>query len=291
MRDYWMTQSLLQVMGWGYVAVVLIALLIAAWAPRRNPHKVVWVLIVLGVGSILPIKSYQQYEEQKQMGEARKQQYAKAKALFDERCKTAGEKIYKTIDNVDGIKIIRDKYVGSDVPMQFRLNNPYGGACDGDSCIAMYLIDTSMVPVNGDVRSGRYEQNKKRIYQFVEVGEGESSELRRYTKLNSSSPLEVQSVLQGKARYGVILSDVSTPEDRSLWIAGGSIKVIDLMTREVLAERTGYLLDPGQGSTDGQRSPWDWARVHGNACPSIAQHNQVFVEKVIRPVKGVRHEQ
>lgn len=66
-------------------------------------------------------------------------------------------------------------------------------------------------------------------------------------------------------RYGVTYDDISTREDRDHWIAGSSLKVIDLQTNEVMAERIGYMMDRGQGNTSGGRAPWLIAAR--NACP------------------------
>lgn len=80
-------------------------------------------------------------------------------------------------------------------------------------------------------------------------------------------------------------------EEREYWIAGSSLKVIDLQTSEVMAERIGYMMDRGQGDRNSGRSPWLFAADH--ACPAFssthgaaAQINQTekFVEKVLKPI-------
>lgn len=68
-------------------------------------------------------------------------------------------------------------------------------------------------------------------------------------------------------RFGIAWDDISTMKDRENWIAGGSIKVIDLKTNEVMGERVGYMMDSGQGNTRGERSPWFFAQQ--NACPEF----------------------
>lgn len=92
-------------------------------------------------------------------------------------------------------------------------------------------------------------------------------------------------------RYGVTYDDISTREERDFWIAGSSLKVIDLQTKEVMAERIGYMMDRGQGNTNSGRSPWLFAA--DNACPpfgsrygAAAQTNQTekFVESVLKPI-------
>jgi len=45
------------------------------------------------------------------------------------------------------------------------------------------------------------------------------------------------------------------------------LKVIDLQTNEVMAERIGYMMDRGQGNNSGGRSPWLLAER--TACPEF----------------------
>jgi hypothetical protein len=97
-------------------------------------------------------------------------------------------------------------------------------------------------------------------------------------------------------RYGVTYDDISTREDRDYWIAGSSLKVIDLKTNEVMAERIGYMMDRGQGSTAGGRAPWSLAAR--NSCPEFPldgsrQSYQIgqtrnFVEKVLTTIGNNR---
>jgi hypothetical protein len=93
-----------------------------------------------------------------------------------------------------------------------------------------------------------------------------------------------------RPRYGVTYDDISTRGERDYWIAGSSLKVIDLQTNEVIAERIGYTVDWAQGSSAGGRSPWLLAA--DNACPEFAprhgSRSQMFqtirfVNKSIKP--------
>jgi hypothetical protein len=88
----------------------------------------------------------------------------------------------------------------------------------------------------------------------------------------------------------VTYEDISTREERDHWIAGSSLKVIDLQTNEMMAERIGYMMDRGQGGNSGGRSPWLLAADY--ACPEFStQHGStaqpyqtlVFVEKTLKP--------
>ena len=97
-------------------------------------------------------------------------------------------------------------------------------------------------------------------------------------------------------RYGVTYDDISTQEEREYWIAGSSLRVIDLQTNHIIAERIGYMMDQGQGNTSGGRSPWLLAA--DNACPKFGPENvevprsfhqprqtRNFVEKVLHLIR------
>lgn len=121
----------------------------------------------------------------------------------------------------------------------------------------------------------------------------------RYDINNRAFMLDKAPTIGPRPRYGVTYDDISTHEEREYWIAGSSLRVIDLQTNEVIAERIGYMVDWAQGSQAGARSPWLFAA--DNACPDFnrnnvrrvpgpgfsAQAGQTidFVEKVLKPSK------
>lgn len=234
MRDYWLTHSLLQAVGWGYLLVVVIALLLAGWAPRRNKVKVLAVLAVLVIASILPIKGYRQSMAQQQIKKERKECYQKAKALFDERCKGAGEKIYETVENVDGFLWQRWRPSEINYGDQFGLTDPYGIDCGGEECFKPMLRVVSGAKLNLEDASRHADG-----YRFVETinpisGNGYKytavvksihkrtpEQMEQYRKNTGKEPvsdvygvsLEKKLVKIFSARYGVTWDDISTPED------------------------------------------------------------------------------
>ena len=48
----------------------------------------------------------QRQQEMQAKAEARQKEYLASKAIFEERCKSAGEKIYQTVENVEGITFL-----------------------------------------------------------------------------------------------------------------------------------------------------------------------------------------
>jgi hypothetical protein len=238
---------------------------------------------------------------------------AKAQAMFAQRCQTAGEKIYRTVDDVEGIFLLKLRPDYINYGNQFALDDPYGSDLLGSGYIVSFLRGSFQANVKVDAGS----TFKRLGYLYVDaIGPGTDI---RYRYTGSVREKEVESsVLVGgtgkkfksigfvmdKAtapesapRYGVTYDDISTREEREYWIAGSSLKVVDLKSNEVIAERIGYMMDVRQGSREGGRSPWLLAA--NNACPSFyrnknevptghasaaqARQAQDFVEKVLSP--------
>ena len=207
-----------------------------------------------------------------------------AKERFQALCKKSGERISRTVDGVEGIALLNLRPSNVKDAGQYEMSDPYGRNCGGKDCIALHLFDYKMIPTSPGSTS--LSPSQPRLYMYVEVIDSSTSPSKRirFTKASPTSPLLQSAAPVESPRYGVMWEDISTKEDRELWIAGGSIKIVDLHTKEVIAERIGYLMDPGQGDTRGFRSPWLWARSRTSGCPSVTDHNQAFVTKVLRPI-------
>jgi hypothetical protein len=250
------------------------------WWTVRGAHtfnlKVGLGLLVIAIFAAGPgLSAYRRAQAQ----HAAQARFAAAKARFDMRCKEAGEIINRTVDGVEGVMMMNLRQENVDPRDQFKLNDPYGSNCGGKSCIASYLFSYTMVPT----AHGSWKPYTSRVYQFVDFVDADGQRYR-YTKDSANGPLKRSVTSKPAPRYGVVWADISTRADRELWIAGGSIKVVDLAIGEVIAERKGYLMDPGQGNLGGGRIPWSWAGAYGPSCPSLAGHNVTFVSKIINPV-------
>ena len=296
--------DILRGLGWLYIGLIVVLVGVALWFPERWWQKVISVIVVL---LIFIGPAYLRNREKQQLVDERKAHYEKAKALFEARCKTAGEKIFRTVENVEGFVWEKWRPLEINYGSQFKLTDPYGRDCGGEECIKPMLRVTSGAELNA-------EDFKRHAggYSFVETIDPADNIMYRYTGVVTSVKkrtveqmaeyrkntgreptvdvygfaLNRETVEAFVARYRVTWDDVSTPEDRNYWIAGGAIRIVDIQTGEVIAERTGYLMDPGQGSTNGQRSPWTWARSSTKACPSVDGHNLKFIQSVLEPKQG-----
>ncbi|MCF8152442.1 MAG: hypothetical protein K9K30_01635 [Burkholderiaceae bacterium] len=237
-----------------------------------------------------------------------KARLAKAEAMFQERCKKAGEFIHRTAENVEGVFLMKQRPDHINFGDQYRMDDPYGNDSGGETYIKTfftgYYRNSSPPPPKGyryvealDEKGGqryRYTGSMKAVRRMDVTAKGVQMALERDPNfdLNIYAYVLDKVPAPGKPpRYGVTYDDISTREERDYWIAGSSLKVIDLQTNEVMAERIGYMMDRGQGNTGGGRSPWLLAAR--NACPAFrsapgippiqADQTRRFVVRVLQP--------
>ncbi|NHZ83791.1 hypothetical protein F2P44_31660 [Massilia sp. CCM 8695] len=215
----------------------------------------------------------------------------------------AGEFIYKTVENVEGVYLLKVRPEKINYSEQYLFDDPYGRDHGGEAYIRSFL--------RGAYRTGVTlpkilppDFPPHIAYEFVDVIDPSDGKRYRYKGRVEEPALTKKGYLPGykifvhtkeladspAPRYGVTYDDISTKEDRDFWIAGSSLKIIDLEKNEIIAERIGYFFDSSQGDTSGGRAPWLWAT--NNACPSFGsppafgnQSNKaaIFVEKVLSP--------
>jgi hypothetical protein len=213
----------------------------------------------------------------------------RAEAMFTERCKKAGVFIHRTAENVEGIFLMKIRPKEVNHGDQYAMDDPYGRDSAGETYLKIFFTEFYRVPVIPppgwkrrmgyhfveaiDPKDGqryRYTGSMKVVGRKDETAPNVKSNLAR----NSNYDLNIYAFALDKVpalgampRYGVTYNDISTREERDYWIAGSSLKVIDLQTNEVMAERIGYMIDRGQGNTNSGRSPWLFAADH--ACPAF----------------------
>lgn len=238
-----------------------------------------------------------------------------AAEMFRERCKKAGVFIHRTVEDVEGIFLMKLRPQGVNFDEQYVLDDPYGSDVDGDGYIKEFLESNyeSWAKITSNPSSKRVQRG----YEYVEVIDPKDGVRYRYTgslkavrqkkidapnvqlelRRNPNYDLNIYDYVLKKTpsnssrpRYGITYDDISTREERDYWIAGSSLRVIDLQTNEVMAERIGYMVDWAQGSSVGGRSPWLLAA--NNACPEFAPRHGAraqlgqtirFVTKSLKP--------
>ena len=212
-------------------------------------------------------------------------------AYVKELCaKSGGDKIYKTVDDVEGVFQMRARNPDPEDQYrdQFGMEDPWGSAQDDG--------DDPGIPVGYSNKSYRYlemqpEYGKQgppfRRKVGVDTGRKVSDRTPNAVPERRNDPIwehQIFLVTKLRSRYGYITEDLSTPEMRKRWIAGGRIKIIDLQTNEVLAERVGYFRAIGTHA----KLSWSGASAYQNQ--RICPHNStlgVFLLSVLKPAPAI----
>lgn len=191
----------------------------------------------------------------------------KAEALYKEKCRTvAGIRIYKTVPDVEGLLLmkIRPERTDRDLANPMWPGAAFGGEVYGDSYITSFLgYEYRAIDKRGVVSSVRgYINTDQRPgglpgYRWVEVVDPKDGQRYRYSARYDEPWQTDKRYLKGyirfnldrapspsqtPPRYAVTFEDHVIPEERALWVASSTVKVLDLTTNEVLGEMTRYAM-------------------------------------------------
>ena len=172
---------------------------------------------------------------------------------FDHLCKTeAGEFIYKTVENVEGIFMMRPRREATDWELEhlYVLEDPYGYVTEGSAETGRELL----------VRLGAYVFLEERSPDLTK-----KAAYRRYTAEYSSDKktLVREDVAVLGSRYGYVWRGITRPHARELGIAGGELIVFDTQSHEVVAVRRGFIRS---GDVRNRLTGVWW--LGGHTCPS-----------------------
>lgn len=169
---------------------------------------------------------------------------------FEHLCKNeAGEFIYKTVDNVEGIYQMRPRKIYTTAEWQhlYAIEDPYGywpGEAEnvGFTFVRPSLYSYFEIPSHG-----------RRLY-------GESMRLQRDSSLYATPPanaqiarysgydgrnsklMKLEYVGKHEARFGFTWRGIKRPHDRAMGIAGGELIILDLNSGEVIGVRRGFVI-------------------------------------------------
>ncbi|CUS38402.1 conserved hypothetical protein [Candidatus Nitrospira nitrosa] len=243
------------------------------------------------------------------------------KEYFDHLCKNeAGEFIFKTVENVEGIMQMRPRTEATDYMLQhlYALEDPYGEVYGeefnaGPDAIKAGIQNGFVNPRYSDAAKTKDGSKRAyrvyrpdRNYKFLEKpipvsiqSPTDGSKYLRYTRPNTDKlvledgqylyPGDQQPTLleewvkQPKSEYGFTWRGITRPHDRELGIAGGEVIILDLQTKEVLAVKRGYLASGRSLQTVG-RIWW----LGATACPPRpVTTRKEFIHKVLKPSQSV----
>ena len=266
----------------GIALVTIIAMAIGFKFTARKNRLWVGLLIAVAVpySCISPLVHELKRDQQKaaeKEAEWRKR-YEPAKARFDQLCQNAGEKIYRTADNVDGILLLKVR--GEGEKYQDSFYNPRkdqmweDAAVESESKRERYIEEFLL---RSNLSFPRY------IY--ADVLQKDNS-IIRYSiyKVNQEWVEDKQLNPHPRARYAVTYENDISWENRKHWIAGTTIKIIDTKTNELMAEKTMYAFVPELGYSKFEQNPNPWGR--GMRCPMESEFKQrtvTFAIKVLIP--------
>ena len=235
-----------------------------------------------------------------------------AEAYYKEKCSTvAGEKIYKTVPEVEGILLMKVRPDRTDK----ELSDPnWPGAAfaresGGDWHIKSFLgyevatmANGKYLPITrehrGFISLQKSSQNptNRPGYRWVDVVDEKDGKRYRYTLVKKPRVqskigwvdivLDRQPAPEPAPRYGVTFEDHIVPEERAMWVASSTVKALDLKTNEVLGELTRYAMSYVHIPSSNNSGPWlteEW-------CPALAGFTasygtRLFVDQVLIPAE------
>jgi hypothetical protein len=203
---------------------------------------------------------------------------------FDHLCKTeAGEFIYKTVENVDGLYLMRPREVATDFMHQhlYAMEDPAGYAREPhtpqDHFVQPPLGKYKFLemPASNTSRTNKSDQyirhyrgdEKKSKRNFVYMKDSHSERVPYIVQTESTTKL--------KSHYGYTWRGIGGSKDRDLGVSGGELIVLDLTTAEVLAVRRVFFY----GDIEPPRLGFVWKRP----CP-LKDEGQ-FISKVLKPAQ------
>lgn len=287
-----------------YLLFAAVAVGVALWKGKTWARKLTYAALVLAF-AIAPIapEIYRTAEYRSKL--------SKAEALFEERCKTAGEMIYKTVENVEGVLLINPRpqqlqgkdeadqnWIGAGMSAestgnQYIMNFLFYGVAETGQAIRSLSPGGTPGPA-GSIAAGITPKGM-RGYRYVDVEENgvrnrySLRPLLSYT--SKGDPLEAYGKREpstyAQPLYAVAYENIVDPEGRANWIAGARVKVVDQRSGELLGERTQFSFETGFGSREGFRQPWAFARQCplGSSSTTSAGTVRFFVEKVLKPIQ------
>lgn len=202
---------------------------------------------------------------------------------FHKKCaEDSGRFVYKPVlEPQDSVYMMKPRKnpTPEELHDQFWMGDPYTGTLTESGMLNVLLKGYGDRKNNPKylgftfVESSNFENNKQ-LWRYSLRPTGKmiqenrpAADLRPEMELNRE-PIDII-----HSRYGYTWDDLSTQEDRQYWVAKSRLQIVDLITQEIIAERIGYVIEEGFGSTANFRNP-PWIATGGgdtrwktNYCP------------------------
>ncbi len=209
---------------------------------------------------------------------------------FEHLCKTeAGEFIYKTVENVEGLYMMRPREAAqNDDLLQhlYAMEDPYGLAVGVRDSPQDYFVQPE---------TGKYQYLEIPLLQ-TSKGEGRPK-YRRYYRDEKAHPgsqfptaingqfvqvpyiVGMVDVPQIQSRYGYTWRGITRPHDREFGIAGGELIVLDVQTNEVFAARRSFV----RSGTVRNNLTGVWWLTAGKCSKKSLKTDAQFINEVLKP--------
>ena len=250
--------------------------------------------------------------EMQAKAEARQKEYLESKAIFEERCKSAGEKIYQTVENVEGITLLT---VPKESPQGARNDPMWEGAVfswgeaeeeyvkkflyweiiyDDNPMRILQSVDPrpsareTQIRLWGHPTNMTEYQKAYRGYRYIDVKQKDKRFLR-YRFPDDKDRKDIDTLLvqpiERPSRYALEYKPIVDPEDRKHWVAGLTVNIYDLQTNTLMATKTWYALNLIQGHGRAYQTD-EWSKVE--ACPNEKgiEYIRRFANRIIQPKQG-----
>jgi hypothetical protein len=209
---------------------------------------------------------------------------------FDHLCKTeAGEFIYKTVENVEGLYMMRPRKEATDDELShlYALEDPYGQVMGSGNHPEEYFVQPAI---------GKYQFLESPLLKTAQTREG--AKYRRYYRDEKAHPgRDYPTAINGQfvrvpyivaeadgssllSRYGYTWRGIVRPHDRELGVVGGELIVLDLQATEVLAVRRSF----AKTGAVRNNSTGVWWLTAGKCSKEALKTETQFIEQVLKPV-------
>lgn len=260
------------------------------------------LVAVIGFALVPYLLFFYRSPEQKKYDEDMKEIFAKqevARPIFEKLCAEAKRpNIRRTVEDVEGILLIKVRPPDSMPRHEAIRNRDWERAAlprertEASGFAELFLLDRRWQTENSSEvfgTLGTVGKQAKHGFQFVDVLSPDGKSRTRITAIEDPSYREDpvpgvrflrKDTTDKSPQFAVTFEDNLDPELRKHWIAGTSIRVLDLKTNEVIAEQSFWSWDNGFGFTTQSSSPWLRARQ----CPTIVAGQAVaryFVDTVL----------
>ena len=207
---------------------------------------------------------------------------------FEHLCKTeAGEFIYKTVENVEGLYMMRPRKEATDDELShlYALEDPYGyenweATEPGPAFVHPNGFKFLEMPIS-DRREPLWR--KEYLHPSVMAPPPPGAKTQRYFGYDgrNQKSLEKEYDVKSKSQYGYTWRGITRPHDRELGIAGSELIVFDFQSQEVLAVRRAYIRS---GDVRNKQAGIWWMGGHVCSVNSTRLYRTYeFVAQVITP--------